>query len=142
MLTLRYNYSGSYADPTRHHFGWGAWLTEEECRQYIALALRNTEYAPGSLHIVVQQKKSRWLPYRNGSVAEIFPDVWAQYQRDVAVDGIMGEGKAASFWVQGELRAAARRGYGVALQDARQLVAFLERINAVTTPSNQAPESR
>jgi len=69
----RYNYSGSFVDPERHHFGAGDWLSEKECRQVAASLLRDNSVRPESIHIIVQERRNkRWCSHEHGPVKAIF----------------------------------------------------------------------
>lgn len=93
---LRYKYCGSYRDPDRYHFGFGPWLNEEECRAALAAALRNAEIADESLRVVVEQKKRRWLAFKNGTVVAIFPDLIVNLERERAVAEVIENGSIAA----------------------------------------------
>lgn len=134
---LRYNYTGSYRDPKRHHFGCGDWLNEAACREAVAAYLRSPEISGESLRIIVQHKKSRWVHLRNGTAAEIFPDLVVAFEREQAIAEVLRIEKLPTS-VRLDAAEAVKRGtVAEALAAAEMLVSTLRSIADVRT----VPES-
>ncbi len=100
MIETRYNYTGAYASPETTFFGHGDWLTEESCRKEVAMILRDKRYVPESIRVLVQQRKSRWTPLRDGTVSDIFPDLWHDYLCDVAIAQLLSLPEYAAYKVE------------------------------------------
>lgn len=133
---LRFNYTGSYRDPKRHHFGCGDWLSEADCRQALAANLRSADVAGESLRVIVQQKKSRWLHFKNGTVAEIFPDLIVELERERAVAEIVGN-TALPVSVGLDAQSAVRRGaVDAELARAEALAAVLRQVVATRSTTD------
>ena len=90
ITPLRFKYYRE-SRPERGSDGAGNanWLTESECRLTVASALRRPEFIPESFQIIIQQKKSRWSFLNSGTVAEIFPDIWQEFQAAEAIAAIL-----------------------------------------------------
>jgi hypothetical protein len=130
MTTLRFQYSGSYTDPTAHHFGAGKWMPEEECRAAITKMLQDPKIRADSIRIVVQQKKIRWLHLKDGPVDGIFPEIPKAIAREKAIQAILDTpGLPSRVWI--DAKSAVKRGVPESLAEARLLVATLEKIHAL-----------
>lgn len=75
---FRYNYSASYSDG-KGGIGGGTWMSLDEVRRAVKGALRDDRFDPASIAVIIQEKKSRWVPLNNGSVSEVFPELWAEW---------------------------------------------------------------
>lgn len=135
-LPLRYSYSGSYTDPARHHFGSGDWVTHAEIRRAVSNMLRDPAIRQDSIRIVMQHKRSRWSHLKNGSVAELFPDLVRDYEWDRASNAIAQDANLPSR-VRTDIDYALRHGVSQALDEARQLVNALEKLEKIRTIAKQ-----
>ena len=127
---LRFQYTGSYSDPQRFHIGSGSWMNEAECRACVARMLRNPEIRGDSIRVSVQQKKSPWLHLKRVPVSEIFPDLQREFEREMAIKAILDDSSLPSR-VHTDIVCAVKRGVALSLAETRQLVAVLEKIQAL-----------
>ena len=105
-------------------------MPHDEILRCVSRMLRNPAIKRDSIHIVVQHKKTRWSHLKSGSVADLFPDLVRDYERERAINEIAQDESLPSR-VRTDIDFALKHGVPQALNEARQLVIALEKLEKI-----------